>query len=64
MLKITKRLHVLKSYDCFFNVQISNSVNPQLQLKDTESVHLLFIDLLSQLKGFKFTATLVSEFQR
>ena len=41
-----------------------NSFNPELQLKDTESVTKnKLIDLLSELKGFKFVTTIVLEFK-
>ena len=36
-LKITKRAHAFKGYASSFNVEILNTFNPQLQLKDTES---------------------------
>ena len=36
---------------------------PELQLEDTESANKL-IDLLTQLKGFKFAATLVLVFEK
>ena len=50
--KITKRSHAFKRYASSY-VEILNSFNPELQLKDTESAiknHL--IDLLNKLKGF------------
>ena len=36
-IKITKRAHVFKGYASSYNVEILNSFNPELQLKDTES---------------------------
>ena len=36
-IKITKRAHVFKGYGSSYNVEILNSFNPKLQLKDTES---------------------------
>ena len=37
-----------------------NPFNPELQLKDTESaIKSKLIDLMTQLKGFKFVTTLV-----
>ena len=36
-IKITKRAHVFKGYASSYNVEILNSVNPELQLRDTES---------------------------
>ena len=42
-----------------------DSFNPKLQLKDTESsVKNKLIDLLAELRGFKFVATLVLEFKK
>ena len=39
--------------------------NPELQLKDTESaIKSKLIDLLTQLKGFKFVKTLVLAFKK
>ena len=47
------------------NVEISNSFNPELQLKDTESaIKSKGIDLLTQLKSFKFLTTLVLVFKK
>ena len=66
--KITKRSHAYKGYIGSCNVEILNSFNPELQLKDTEFAfrNKLYYkkkkDLLSELKGFKFVATLVLEF--
>ena len=42
-------------------MKILYSFNPELQLKDTESAikGKLIVDLLAQLKGFKFVTTLV-----
>ena len=42
-----------------------NSFNPELQLKDTESeIKSKLIELLTQLKGFKFVATLLLVFKK
>ena len=42
-----------------------NSFNPELQLKNTESsTRNKLIDLMSELKGFKFLTTLVVEFKK
>ena len=47
------------------NVEISNSFNPELLLKDTEStIKSKGIDLLTQLKSFKFLTTLVLVFKK
>ena len=35
--KITKQVHALKGYVSSYNVEISKSINPEQQLKDTES---------------------------
>ena len=35
--KITKRKHAFKGYATTYSVEILNSFNPELQLKDTES---------------------------
>ena len=62
--KITKRAHVFKRYASTYNVEISNSFNPELQLKDNESaIKSKLIQLLTQLKGFKFVATLFLVFK-
>ena len=48
------------NYTSTYNVEILNSFNPELQLKDTESaIKSKLIELLTQLKGFKFVTTLV-----
>ena len=55
--------HLRKKTQNFYNVDILNSFNPELQLKDTESaVRSKLIDLLCELRGFKFVTTLVIEF--
>ena len=55
-------LRVLQVLD---NVGISNSLNPELQLKDTESaIKSKLVDLLTQSKGFKFVTTLVLELRK
>ena len=63
--KTTKREHAFKGYANTYNVEILNSFNPELQLKDTESaIKSKLIELLTQLKGFKFTTTLVLMFEK
>ena len=58
-IKITKQEHAFKGYASTYNVEILNSFNPELQLKDTEStIKSKLIELLTQLKGFKFVKTL------
>ena len=45
-------------------MEILNSFNPALQLKDTECANKnKLIDLLSKLKGFQFVTTLILEFK-
>ena len=52
-MKITKREHAFKVYASIYNVEILNSFNPELQLKDTEStIKSKQIELLTQLKDF------------
>ena len=58
--KITKQEHAFKGYASTYNVEILNSSNPGKPLKDTESaINSKLIELLIQLKGFKFVTTLV-----
>ena len=58
-------MFVLKGYASTYNVEISNSFNPKLQLKDTKStIKNQLIELLTQLKGFNFVATLVLVFKK
>ena len=63
--KITKRPHAFKSYASSYNVEILNSFNAGLQLKDNESaIKNKLIDFLTELKGFRFVTTLTLEFTR
>ena len=63
--KITKEAHAFKCFASSCNVEIIKSVDPELQLKDTEStIKSKLIDLLSQLKGFKLVTTLVLVFKK
>ena len=63
--RITKQSPALKGYANSYNVEILKSLNPELQLKDTEPViKSKLIDLLTELKGFKFVATLVLELKK
>ena len=42
-----------------------NSFNPEIQLKDTKyAIKSKLIDLLSELRGFKFRTTLILEFKK
>ena len=64
-IKIKKQQHAFKGYASTYNVKILNSFNLELQLKDTESaIKSKLIQLLSQLGGFKFVATLVLVFKK
>ena len=57
------------TYASIYSVEIYNSLNLELQLKDTKSairnklIDLLTDFLLTELKGFKFMRTLVLEFK-
>ena len=63
--KITKREHAFKAYASTYNIEIVNSFNPELQLKNTEStIKSKLIELLIQLRGFKFVTTLVLVFKK
>ena len=60
IVKIKIRVHACKCYASYYNVDIWNSLNPELQVKDTESAfNSNLIDLLTQIKGCKFVTTLV-----
>ena len=64
-IKITKREHAFKDYASIYNVVILNSFNPELQLKDTKAaIKSKLIQLLTQLKGFKFVTTLLLVFKK
>ena len=63
--KLTKQKHVFKGFASFYNVEILNYFNPELQLKDTESaIKSKLIDLLLELRGSKFVTTLVLSFKK
>ena len=56
---------LFKAMQVYYNVEILNSFNPELQLKDTESaVKSKLIELLTRLRGFKFVTTLVLVFKK
>ena len=59
-MKITKRAHAFKGYASSYNVEIVNSFDSELQLKDTEST----IEKLTELTGFKFMKRLVLVLKR
>ena len=51
-IKITKQEHAFRGYASTYNVEILNSFNPELQLKDTASaIKSNLIELLIKLKG-------------
>ena len=56
--KITKREHVFKGYARTYNVEILNGFNSEVQLMDT-AIKRKLIELLTQLKGFKFVTILL-----
>ena len=61
--EITKQ--AFKGHTSTYNVEILNSFNPELQLKDTESrIKSKLLELLSKLRGFRFVTTLVLEFKK
>ena len=63
--QIKKRVHAFKGFASSYNVEVLNSFNPELQLKDTEyAIKRNLIALLTQLKDFKFVATLVLVFKK
>ena len=60
--KITKKSHAYKDYAITYNITILYNFNPGLQLKDTESaIKNKLLDLLPELRGFKFVTTLEIE---
>ena len=64
--KITKQSRItrLYGYSDTYNVKILNFFNPELQLKETESsIKSKLIDLLSELRGFKFLTTLILKYK-
>ena len=67
-IKITKRReHAFKVFASTYNVEILNSFNPELQLKDTKSASTSkykLKKLLPELKRFEFVRTLVLVFKK
>ena len=60
-----KQSQAYKGYASTYSVEIFNFLNPELQLKNTESAiknNLMYS--LSRLRRFKFVTTLVLEFQK
>ena len=65
MKKTAKREHAFEGYASTYNVEILNSFNPELNLKDTESaIKITLINLLTQLKVLKFVTTLGFVFKK
>ena len=63
--KIMKCFHAYKDCASTYNTEMSNSFNPELQIKDAESViRNNLIDLLTELKRFKFVVTMVLEWHQ
>ena len=58
--KIKKRADAFKDYAGTYNVEILDSFNPKQQPNDTESaIKSKLIELLSELRGFRFVTRLV-----
>ena len=56
-----KRAHAFKGYASFYNIEILNSFNLELQIKDNESANKNKLKkLLTKIRGFKFVTTSVS----
>ena len=65
MEKQQKREHAFRGFASTYDVNILNSFNPELQLKDVESaIKSKLIELLTQLKGFKLATVLVLVFKK
>ena len=65
MQKKTKPSHAFKTYASFYNVEILNYFNSELQFKGTESGNWNKLrDLLTELKGFEYVTTLILEFKK
>ena len=63
--KLTKRACAFKGYANSYTANILDSFNPELQIKDTESaIKSELIDLLIQLKVFKFMTILLLELKK
>ena len=66
--KATFKKHNLirvKDYASTYGDEILNSLNSELQLKDTESaIKSKIIELLTQLRDFKFVTTLILVFKK
>ena len=63
--KIRKQAHAFKGFGSSYNVEILNSFNPELQLKDTEfSIKIKQKKLLTELRGSELVTTLFLEFEK
>ena len=52
-----KRAHAFKGYGSYYHVDVLNTFNPELEPKDTQSaIKSKLIELLTQIKSFKFVA--------
>ena len=59
------RKHAFEGSASAYSVDILNSFNPELQIKDAESwIKSNLIELLTQLRAFKFVARLVLVFKK
>ena len=64
-IKTAKQEHSFKDYASTYNVETLNSLNSELQLKDTESAFKSkVVELLTKLRGFKLVTTLVLVFKK
>ena len=64
-MKVTKRAHSFKGYASTYNVEIMNYFNTEQQLKDGESaIKSKLIELLPEVRGFRFVTTLVLVFKK
>ena len=64
MNKIAKQENTFKGYARTYNVETLNTFNSEVQPKDTESaIKTKLVELLAQVKGFKFVTTLVLLFK-
>ena len=65
MQKYKKVSYAYKGYASTYHLRILKYFNPELQLNNAESASKnILIDLLSQLRGFKFVIALALEFQK
>ena len=63
--KAKKQSHAYEGYASTYNVEISNSVNPELQLQDAKStIRDKLRDLLTELKKIELVTAMVLEFKK